>query len=128
MINPFTKFLSQWSTDQPFAAFVEKWDRLEQVVIGVYRGKIAHEDIELEYATIWPWLRQEYDKWNEALRPYWLSTRSAGRPTESDPFRSLLGINATAEIPGNWHAMQLLPAAREAINLYILEHSENEGG
>ena len=123
-MNPFTRYLSQWSKESDFAAFVERWDRLERVVIGVYRGKMDSATAELEYDQVWPWLREQYAGWEAALQPYWAATRAAGEPTRADPFRLLLDIAGPAAIPGDWRAMQHLPAAREAINRYLVEHSE----
>lgn len=38
----------------------------------------------------------------------------------TDPFQLLLDLQLPAGITGNWRAMQHLPAAREAINRYLL--------
>ena len=59
-MNPFTRYLSQWSTDDSFAAFVADWDRLERLVIGVYRAKLAVAAAEPEFAQVWPRLRRRY--------------------------------------------------------------------
>ena len=123
-MNPFTKFLGQWSADDDFGAFVAHWDRLEGVVVGVYRGKMDEATAEQEYAAVWPWLRARYPAWQPALRPYWQATRAAGEPTQTDPFSLLLDRPAVAAIRGDWQAMQHLPAAREAINLYLVDHGE----
>lgn len=123
MTNPFSRYLSQWSADKTFAEFVEHWDRLERVVVGVYRQKIELDAAALEYGDVWPWLRRQYGQWADVLRPYWRSTRAAGQPTQTDPFRLLLDIDGPDDIPGDWNAMQHLPAAREAINRYLLENN-----
>ncbi len=120
--NPFTRFLSQWAADDSFAAFVAAWDRLERVVVGVYRQKMDATEAGAEYAAVWPGLRQSYPRWEAALRPYWQATRAAGELTHSDPFALLLALDGPAAIPGDWRAMQHLPAAREAINCYLLAH------
>ena len=122
--NPFTRFLSQWSSDNDFAAFVAHWDRLERVVVGVYRAKLDEAEGAAEYRAVWPWLRQAYPRWQEALRPHWQATRAAGQPTQLDPFALLLAIAAPAKIAGDWRAMQHLPAAREAINRYLVEEQD----
>ena len=124
--NPFTRFLSQWSSDGDFAAFIEQWDRLERVVVGVYRAKLDTAEAAAEYHAVWPWLRRAYPRWQEALRPHWQATRAAGEPTQVDPFVLLLAIAAPADIAGDWRAMQHLPAAREAINRYLVEN-QNDG-
>lgn len=120
-MNPYTKFLSQWSNDQPFAAFVADWDRLEQLVIGVYRGKVDTTVSQTDFDELWPRLRELYSIWEPVLRSHWQATRAAGEPTRTDPFRLLLAIGSPAAIPGDWRTMQHLPAAREAINRYLVE-------
>jgi len=119
--NPFTRFLSQWSSDGDFAPFVAYWDRLERVVVGVYRGKLDEDEAAAEFRAVWPWLRQAYPRWQDTLRPHWQATRAAGAPAQLDPFALLLAIATPAGIPGDWRAMQHLPAAREAINRYLVE-------
>lgn len=119
--NPFTRFLRQGAADDGFGAFIERWDRLEWVVVGVYRDKIDRAAAEAQYAEVWPWLRRAYPRWQAALRPHWQATRAAGEPTQVDPFALLLEIAAPADIVGDWRAMQHLPAAREAINRYLVE-------
>jgi hypothetical protein len=77
-----------------------------------------------EFEQVWPWLRERYPDRAEALRPHWQATRAAGAPTRDDPFRLLLAVPEPAAIRGDWRAMQHLPAAREAINRYLLAHGK----
>lgn len=119
-MNPFSKYLSQWSADRDFNGFVAQWDRLERLVVAVYRQKIDAVAAETEFSRVWPLLRREYDGWAAALRPHWQATRAAGEATQTDPFQLLLDLQSPAGITGNWRAMQHLPAAREAINRYLL--------
>ncbi len=122
-MNPFTKYLSQWSFDRDFAGFVEHWDRLEHLVVAVYRQKLDANLAKAEFDEVWPRCRELYlGRWEKLLQSYWLQTRAAGEPTRVDPFRLLLDIQSPIEIPENWRAMQYLPAAREAINRYLLDH------
>ena len=79
--NPFTRFLRQKAADDGFDAFIDRWDRLEWVVVGVYRDKIDRAAAEVHYAQVWPWLRLEYPRWQAALQPHWQATRAAGEPT-----------------------------------------------
>lgn len=122
-MNPFSKYLRQWSNDRDFDGFVEQWDALERLVISVYRGKMAPEAAVQAYEGLWPRLREHYDHWEASLTPYWTATRAAGEPTQTDPFRLLLAIPGPEAIPGDWRAMQHLPAAREAINRYLVAHN-----
>ncbi len=119
-MNPFTNFLRQWSADDDFNTFVAYWDRLERLTIQVYRQKITVTVAEPEFADVWPWLRERYGRWQPTLEPFWRQTTAAGAPTQTDPFRLLLEKQSPADIPGDWRAMQHLPAAREAINHYVL--------
>jgi hypothetical protein len=119
-MNPFSKYLRQWSNDSEFETFVDQWDRLERIVVGVYRGKIEVGVAVPEFNQVWPWLRERYPGWAETLRPHWQATRAAGEPTRDDPFELLLALPEPAAIRGDWRAMQHLPAAREAINRYLL--------
>lgn len=122
-MNPFSRYLSQWSTDAGFGAFVEHWDVLERIVIDVYRETMTPEAAVSEYERTWGWLRRQYPLWRNALEPYWRQTRAAGALTAVDPFELMLDIQWTGDILGDWRAMQHLPAAREAINRYLLDHS-----
>lgn len=115
-MNPFTRFLNQWSHNQPFSAFIAYWDRLERLTVQVYREKTPVAVAEAEFAEVWPWLRQHYGEWEAVLRPYWPQTKAAGALTQTDPFQLLLEFDSPAAILGDWRAMQHLPAAREALN------------
>jgi len=118
-INPFTHFLRQRGSDHDFDRFVSYWDRLEVLVVHVYREKMTVDEAAGEYAEIWPWLRVAYGRWQPVLEPHWRETRAAGATTQTDPFALLLAIESPRAIPGDWRAMQHLPAAREAINRYL---------
>jgi hypothetical protein len=122
-MNPFTKYLRQWSDNQELTAFIDNWDRLERLVINVYRGKLEPEAAATEYDAVWPRLREQYQKWQALLRPYLANTRVAGKQVQDDPFRLLLEIPNPSAIPGDWPLMQHLPAAREAINRYLAAHN-----
>lgn len=119
MTNPFTRFLSQWSADKQIQEFVAHWDVLELVVVQVYRQKMTPAAAQHEFDHTWPWLRQQYDRWDPVLRPFWQQTQAAGARTQTDPFRLLLALTQPEDIIGNWRAMQHLPAAREALNQYL---------
>lgn len=122
-MNPFTRFLSQGSEDGALQAFVAHWDALEEIVVRVYRGKLSPAEAEKEFRRVWPWLREHYSRWEERLRPFWLETKAGGKATQTDPFRLLLTFRKAADIPGDWKAMQHLPAAREALNRFIIYNS-----
>jgi hypothetical protein len=120
-LNPFTKFLRHRQRNGNFDLFVSFWDRLESLTIQIYKEQIDAIAAQMEFAQVWPWLRQNYNRWQDELEPCWRRTRAAGAPTKSDPFLLLLAIESPTEIIGDWRAMQHLPAAREAINQYLLQ-------
>ena len=122
-MSPFTKFLQRGREDANFDRFVSYWDRLERLTIQVYKGQIdaASAQAEVEFAQVWPWLRQSYGHWQDELESCWRQTRAAGAQTKVDPFLLLLAVNSPMAIIDNWRAMQHLPAAREALNQYLLQ-------
>lgn len=123
-MNPFTRFLNQWSDNHSLDEFIAHWDLLERVVVLVYRQKMTLDEAEEPFRQAWPWLRQQYGQWEEILRPFWQQTQAGSQPTQTDPFRLLLRLEKTADIPDNWNAMQHLPAAREALNRLVLAASQ----
>jgi len=122
-INPFTNYLNQWSQNSSLGKFIHYWDRLEFVVVRVYQGKIVLEEVQKEFTEVWAWLDEHYGRWEEELRPFWTQTHAGGRPTTQDPFRLLLAFDKPEDILGDWTAMQHLPAAREALNKFVLSQS-----
>ena len=44
--------------------------------------------------------------------------------TRTDPFRLLLAFEHPADIRDDWNAMQHLPAAREALNRFVVSQSQ----
>lgn len=121
-MNPFTNYLRQWSADNDLASFIDDWDRLERIVIGVYRKQITPDSANDEFERVWPRLRARYPQHQPGLSTYWPKTKAAGEPTQTDPFELLLSLPNPQAITGNWQAMQYLPAAREALNQYLVEH------
>ena len=122
-MNPFSKFLSQWSNNEGIEEFVVYWDRLEALTIAVYKEKVTPTKATTEFGVVWPWLRQHYGRWQPQLLPLWQKTKVAGKPTQTDPFQLLLQLATPEEIQGNWTAMQHLPAAREALNRLLIQLS-----
>ena len=122
-MNPFTRFLNQWSNNRSLTEFIAYWDRLERLTVLVHREKVTAVAAEPEFAEVWPWLQRAYGAWEGELRPYWQQTKAAGAPTQTDPFQMLLDFDAPSAISGDWRAMQHLPAAREALNMYLRDQS-----
>lgn len=120
MSNPFTRFLSRQVQDRRLLQFVAWWDRLEALVIAVYRANQAGEADEREWAEIRAALVSLYPGMAGVLQPFWQQAQVSGQPADQDPFAHLLTAPQAAAFVGNWDAMQRLPAAREALNHLIL--------
>lgn len=123
-MNPFTRFLSQWSQDHIIAQFIPPWDTVEALVIRVYKSGRATAEDEESYRRVRASLQKIYPQLAEGLRPYWQQTKVGGKLEHGDPFLFLLTADRAADFVDNWVALQHLPAAREALNQYILSVSE----
>lgn len=123
LMNPFTQFLRQWSKNPSLDTFIIYWDRLEKLTIQIYREKMTVDEARPEFEAVWPWLRVQYGRWRAALEPFWQATNVGGQPTQTDPFQLLLEKRSPEDICGDWHMMQHLPAAREALNHYLMAKS-----
>lgn len=124
-MNPFTRFISERLKDRRLRTFIACWDRMERLVIRVYRAKEAAAEDEAEYTDLRRRLREEYPRWQAALAPHWRSALVGGKVTVTDPFAYLLAVQPAAGFVDNWHAMQHLPAAREALNQLVLSWVES---
>jgi hypothetical protein len=120
-MNPFTQSLLRQVKDQQLVEFVTRWDELEALVVRVYKtAGVSAQDVA-EHAGVRVWLRQHYPQWAAKLRPYWPRTRAGGEPLAEDPFLRLLAPARAAAFVDNWAAMQTLPAAREALNMLLVD-------
>lgn len=119
-MNPFTRFLRQWTTDANLHTFVEHCDALEALVIRVYKqGQAAPAD-EAEYQALRRWLKANYASWKGPLRSY-LPDRADSDEGTLDPIEELLLVERAAGFVDNWSLMQRLPPAREALNRLVLK-------
>jgi len=127
-MNPFTRFLRQWTRDDAgLDQLVEHCDALESLVIRVYKEGEATAEDEARYQKIRRWMRDNYASWQEALRPFWQQAQVAGRPAAEDPFLRLTDPESASAFVGEWEAMQFLPAAREALNRFVIQQSNEDG-
>jgi hypothetical protein len=124
-MNPFSRFLRQWSPDEGLDQFVVRWDELEALVIRVYKQSAARPEDEAAYATLRPWIREQYQAFRSVLAPHWRAALVGGQPAKEDPFLHLLRPEKAAAYIDNWPAMQNLPAAREALNRVLLQNERN---
>lgn len=129
--NPFSRFLlglvgERGAPDgQPdlaalAAPFVAQWDRFETHVIRVYRAGAAAEEDRMAIAEVQGWMAHRYADYEAELAPFWADRLAGGEPLRADPFRALLAIEPAEAFVDRWDAMQLLPAAREALNAWLL--------
>jgi hypothetical protein len=127
-MNPFTKFLRQWTQDdEKLDLFIAHCDALEALVIRVYKRAEASAADEAEYLALRRWLRAHYGSWQEVLRPLWQEAQVGGERAREDPFVKLIAAESAAAFVDNWNAMQNLPAAREALNQLLLRLRPEEG-
>ena len=127
-MNPFTRFLRQWNQgDAELDQLVEHCDALESLIIRVYKAGEATAGDEAQYQAIRRWMRDNYPFWQDALRPLWQQAQVAGRPAVQDPFLRLTAPESASAFAGDWEAMQVLPAAREALNRLLIQESNEEG-
>jgi hypothetical protein len=124
-MNPFTrailaKLRLDKRRDRQAQDFVRRWDALEALVIRVYKaGQVSPED-ETEHRRVHGWLTVNYPAWQPGLEPHWRLTRVAGELATEDPFAYLIEKQNAARFIGDWRAMQALPAAREALNNFLI--------
>jgi hypothetical protein len=127
--NPFTRFLcgrlNQTQAAPAAEALIEHCDRLEALVIRVYRaGSACAMDVE-EYLQLQGWLQEHYPAMALGLEPYWRGTKAGDAPVIQDPLLMIYNHRTAEEFVDNWQVMQLLPAAREALNQWLRDGAKS---
>lgn len=125
--NPVTDILLAQIDDGPLRRWVERWDELEKLAIEIYRRQRVGWWDKRRYRRLRSRLKFEYRGWRDQLTPYWQRQTAGGKPRLADPFISLLTIERAEDLVDNWQALQLLPAAREALNDYLVSRLESSG-
>jgi hypothetical protein len=125
MTNPVTAQLTRRIKDRRIRRFVAQWDALEALIIRIYRSEGAEPDDQRAYRRLRRALRRGLRRYGEALGGYWPGMTVGGEPTREDPFAALLAPKRARAFAGNWRAMQQLPAARQAINEWLLDRVES---
>jgi hypothetical protein len=125
-MNPYTGSLFHRIQDPRLAEFVMHWDPLEALVIRVFKGKSASPEDETEHCQLREWLLNDYPNWKSTLEPYWQVALVGGHAPQKDPFEFLLSVPQASGYIKNWAAMQNLPAARQALNQFILDRIEQD--
>ncbi len=119
-MNPFTRFLTNRLGHQNIAAFAQRWDIVERLVVMTYKAKGASDADSAAYKEARQWLLKTYPQWQKQLHPYWQGKLIGGKPATEDPFLRLLQPETATGFVDDWVAMQTLPAAREALNELIV--------
>jgi len=109
--------------DAALREWITHWDTLEALVVRVYRGGTATSSDEQIYTQTRAWLSQHLPSWQAQLQPHWHGRLIGGVPATSDPFAKLILPQHASEFVGDRTMMQTLPAAREALNLFILSRA-----
>jgi hypothetical protein len=121
-MNPFTKSLLHSQHSHKLRAFVQYWDRLEALVLRVYRAKNANDEDHNEYAELKTRLYEHLPQWQVALEGYWRGKLIGGQPATADPFAHLIQPQDATAFALDRHFIQTLPAAREALNEFLLAY------
>lgn len=119
-MNPYTRSLLQRIQNPDLRDWVEAWDQLESLVVEIYRTEAAGPSAQKEYRQLKQRLKRDYGRWREDLQSHWDGLQAGGEPVQSDPFERLLEPDKAKGFIENWPAMQTLPAAREALNSYLI--------
>jgi hypothetical protein len=121
-MNIFTRFLAQFGSDDDFDLFVNHWDRLERLILRVYKqAKVDENDVN-EWNDVRGWLSENYPRWEVVLEPFWQDKLVGGKVADVDPFGVLIMPAFPQHFINNWKALQTLPAAREALNNYLVQN------
>ena len=121
-MNPVTQTLVEQIHDSALIDWLEAWDKIEQVVIRVFRGAAVSRRDEQDFIATKRWLIKRHPTYANALDPYWRNALIKGSgPATNDPFESLLAFEQARDFVGNFEAMKLLPAVRQSINEWLLD-------
>ncbi|MEM9774283.1 MAG: hypothetical protein AAF902_06855 [Chloroflexota bacterium] len=122
-MNPFTRFLRQWSNDdsKELETFIEHWDALEAMAIRVYKAKQPSAADFAHYQIIKGYMDANYSKFTSKLEGFWKQSEVGGQLDHADPFAYLFQYDSANGFVDNWAALQHLPAAREALNGLLVE-------
>lgn len=125
-MNPYTNSLLAQLSDDELKTWVRSWDSLEALIIEIYRQGELSRGQRQRFSAISSDLHGGYNQFKENLAHHWRGLQAGGEPLNEDPFMRLLSAKGPEEFVDNWPAMQLLPAAREALNLFLHERLESK--
>lgn len=127
-MNPVTAALLEQVDWPELETWIKSWDRLEALYVETYRSAEVTQTQQRDYRRLRADLRSGYGSWREALKTYWQETRVGGHPLVEDPFVALTAEKKLDPQKTDWAAMQLLPAAREALNALLIDRIGAEDG
>lgn len=124
-MNPYTAHLQSLlppgrAEDIALAEFVAGWDHVEAFVIRVFRANIADSADASEWDELRRALAARHAAFADILAVHWPLALVAGERCAADPFRALLDVATASSFVANRTAMQTLPAAREALNRWLV--------
>jgi hypothetical protein len=122
-MNPATAALLRSLRRTDIQAFVSGWDAFEITIIYLFREKQLTQETIRHFTQLRTNLVVEYGKWRTDLAPFVRQVRAAGGV---QPFDALLAPTLPDKFLEDWVLMQALPAAREAINLWLISLIEQE--
>jgi hypothetical protein len=125
MSNPATQALLDQLDRPDLRPFVAAWDEFEALVIAIHRQKVDPTAAQGQFQTVRAALLEGYPALASQLVPFISQVRVQGQPLANDPFRHLLTPETPTAWLEDWPRMQVLPAAREALNLYLLSILQN---
>ena len=103
--------------EKEIEAFIANWEILEELVEEVYyKGEVEPTDRHL-FGSLKMAIKRYYSQLSDELRPFWMQVKIAGQLLRNDPFAELLDTPGLSAFLTNWDRMQMVPAAREALNL-----------
>lgn len=123
-MNPVTNGLLKALGNPQFKTFSEDWDRLESLVVEIYKQKSVSFAQQEEYFELRQRLVGTYAQLSPELARFWPRTKVKGAPVTGDPFLAVIDKLSAKEFLENWDVMKTLPAAREAFNQMLMEKIE----
>jgi hypothetical protein len=102
--------------------FIANWEILEELVEEVYyKGEVEPTDRHL-FGSLKLAIKRYYLQLGDELRPFWMQVKIAGQFLKNDPFVELLDTPGLSAFLTSWDRMQMVPAAREALNLMLVSN------
>lgn len=106
--------------EKEIKAFIANWEILEELVEEVYfKGEVEPTDRHL-FGSLKLAIKRYYLQLADELKPFWMQVKIAGKLLRNDPFAELLDTPGLSAFLTNWDRMQMVPAAREALNLMLV--------